>query len=451
MKRIFGQFDMYRDIERPTPEQQQYIEKMFSAVENKVSVIFRKITNSFDQQEDGIWLTRDERNLIRKFLFLQKYRGSNFHRRFHHDDPKSYNENDTELLLNYMRERGYKRTVDVWLDNLKTIMELDMDLENKWIIDLPNRMYPGDARWFITHAQSTYMTICTPSNPSDEFILTDNSYNVFEGPSSFVTDENTGTIREEAYIPLHEFGPISLKLMIVLRSNMFPDPEEDAHPDVKKERDFFRHVIGESAYKESWLSDLPVRRASNNYSQGVGSRLHYINDESWQQKRDHKFFFKFFAIEMKHVHTINRIFLDNGLRCTNMVFGSRESLSQTLEKYLSESWTGEKNIMGDNGDLLFKYLKKLDAISRSLGSQKTMVWREEPIITERDRKEAIVRLIEMERYFPNLISDAYDDDNDDGDGDDKGSSPEALSTTKTEFMQIYAALGASTTGNLFCH
>jgi hypothetical protein len=78
VKRILGQMDMYRDTSKPSPEQ-QHIEQMFSKLEGQASAVFRKITKSFEQKDKGLWLTRDERDLIRKFLFLLKYRGSGFH------------------------------------------------------------------------------------------------------------------------------------------------------------------------------------------------------------------------------------------------------------------------------------------------------------------------------------------------------------------------------------
>ncbi|KFY79776.1 hypothetical protein V498_08900, partial [Pseudogymnoascus sp. VKM F-4517 (FW-2822)] len=57
--------------------------------------------------------------------------------RFYHDNPEGYDANDRELLHDYMAEKGYERPVDVWFHNLKTIMELHMDPEGKWLLDLP--------------------------------------------------------------------------------------------------------------------------------------------------------------------------------------------------------------------------------------------------------------------------------------------------------------------------
>jgi hypothetical protein len=107
----------------------------------------------------------------RKSLFLLKYRGSTFHRRYYHDNAECYEADDWELLREYISEKGFKQPTEGWFDNLKTILELGMDPEGEWIKDLPKRMFSDNATWFITHAQRIYMAICTPSSLSDEFIL----------------------------------------------------------------------------------------------------------------------------------------------------------------------------------------------------------------------------------------------------------------------------------------
>jgi hypothetical protein len=164
---------------------------------------------------------------------------------------------------------------DVWFDNLKTIMELDLDPEGKWVHYLPKRMFVDDDMWFIVHVQMMYMAICTPSSPADEFILTDNSCNIFEGPNCFTTDKKTGRVEPAAHTPLHEFAPISPKLMIILRSSVLPVPEEDPDPNAKEQRDFFRAQALGAHYNwdvKSLLLDLPISKERNNYSQIVDGR-----------------------------------------------------------------------------------------------------------------------------------------------------------------------------------
>jgi Protein of unknown function (DUF4238) len=425
VKRILGQMDMYRDTSKSSLQQQQHIEQMFSKLEGQASAVFRKITKAFERNETELWLDRNERNLIRKFLFLMKYRGSTFHRRFYHEDAEGYNANDRELLHEYMAEKGFKRPVDVWFDNLKTIVELHMDPEGKWIQDLPKNMFLYDAFWFITHVQSMYMAICTPSEPSDEFILTDNSYNVFEGPNCFAADEETGKVEGTYYAPLHEFAPVSPKLMIVLRSFAIPVPEEDANEDVKLERDSFRsEALKPYAWEvKSLLADLPIQKARNNYSEVVNGRLQLINGEDGKKRMDHKFSFTFFPVETEHVNTINGILLDNAYHCSSLVFNSIESFSSTLEWFLTSPCSSGKIVMGTDTDLRLTYLKKLATISQSLGSEKTPVWTEKPTPIVPGLGQFMQTEIEKSRLMGRMIKD--------------GPTP----IPDTEYMQIYKTLG----------
>lgn len=48
-----------------------------------------------------MWLPHDEQDLIRKFLFLLKYRDLGFHKRFYHDDAEDYSANAPLLYYKY--------------------------------------------------------------------------------------------------------------------------------------------------------------------------------------------------------------------------------------------------------------------------------------------------------------------------------------------------------------
>jgi hypothetical protein len=45
----------------------------------------------------------------------------------------------------------------VWHDNIKAIIDVDMDTEGLWSKELPERMYHMDAQWFISHTDFYYM------------------------------------------------------------------------------------------------------------------------------------------------------------------------------------------------------------------------------------------------------------------------------------------------------
>lgn len=409
VRRILGEMNMYQDTSKP-PEHQQHVEVMLSVLERRASEIFRKITKAFEQKEPGLWLTRCERDLIRKFLFLLKYRGMGFRHRFFHQAPEDYTEDDRELLREYMAAHDFKRPLDVWFHNIKTIIELDMDPEGDWVLDLRKRMYPDDAMWFVAHVGFYYMAICTPKNPDDEFILTDNSYNIFEGPNTFAEDIQTGEVGGLSNTPLHEFAPISPKLMIVLRSDCLPNPLEDMDEAVKEYRSFKRFLAVDMMYPfdvKSLLDDLPIEKARNSYTQVVDGRLTLVSGEDGKPRRDHRFCFRFFPVSSNHVHTINSILLDNAAPCTSVVFESQESFARTLEWYLTAPCTIGKILIDTNIDVKVREttLKKLEKVSRDLGSTKETVFIKLPNDLMVDYEGFRLGHLERRREINSLLDD----------------------------------------------
>jgi len=343
------------------------------------------MTMAFEKKEAGVWLTRTERDLLRKFLFMQLYRASGFHKRFCHDSPEDYNENDKVLFREYMAEHGYKRPMDVWLHSIKTIIQLKMDPEKKWMTELHERMYPGDAVWFIGHVQFYYTAICTPSHADQEFILTSNGFGVFEGSNRFVRDYDTGEVGCAGHTPLHYFAPVSPKLMIILRARTFPEVIKHADDEARALWEEQRRLaLGVTIGYDGLLADLPVEMPENNYTTvGTDGRLYGSDGEYWRPRSDHRFCLRLFEIGSEHVNRINAILLDNcwGVDpSTAVVFDSHEAFVKTLEWYLTAPCDIGKVIQGVGADVRESALMKLEALSRSLGSQKTTEWvkRREP-------------------------------------------------------------------------
>ncbi|KAI1109281.1 hypothetical protein F5Y14DRAFT_433123 [Nemania sp. NC0429] len=375
--RIFGQYDMYQDTALPASEQRQ-IETMLGKLENHTSTIFRKIVKAFEAGQPNVWLTRDERNSIRKFLFILKYRGMTFHQRFYYDNADEYVANDKSRLQTYMEANNFKRPVDVWFHGLKTIMNLKMDKEN-WKQELVENMYRDDAMWFLMHSEMMYMAICTPSEPGAEFILTGNSYNVFEGPNTFSQNPVTGKFEETGWTNFHEFAPVSPKLMIVLRSNLLPIPEEDSDPEIRAWREGQLKEAVDNWYgasQQSALADLPINKARNNYSQVINGRVQQLPGEDGTPLKTHKFCFSFFPVGTEHVNKINHIFFDNAHSCANIIFGSQESFLQTLEWYMTSPSKLVQALASDSGEARHKLLVNLTALMKSLGSTKEPAWTE---------------------------------------------------------------------------
>ena len=452
VKRILGQMNMYEDDDanaasiraNDASKQQKRVEEMLSKLEDQAARVFRKITKAYEdhqrEQREGngpskvgvVCLTRGERNLIRKFLFLLKYRGSTFHRRFYHQTPHDYNANDSKTLREYMARKGYTRPIDVWLDNIKAIIELDMDVEGKWKTELCRRMYPDDAMWFFAHTEMFYMAICTPSDPDREFILTDSSYNIFEGPNTCARNEDTGCLEGSAWTELHMFAPVSPKLMIVLRSFTFPQSIEDAIEAVRQDRERLRRQVLDKVFGgevKGLLHDLPVAKAQNSYSRIVNGRSVPLDGYDGTRKEEHKFYFSLFPISTRHVNIINGVLLENCDHCTSVVFLTKSIFAKTLEWFLETDSIGKVVAGAPGSDSRAESLRKMGIVSRALGSTGTTVTSElDPPTSVADARHQYLRSEEAlgRQWFQKVVIEGEEDP-----------------MMKMEFMRLYVKLGTS--------
>ena len=375
VSRTFGLKDMYRDFAEAS--NQHYLEEQLSRLESSAGRIISKILKAFEAGETEVWLTRRERDTLRKFIFIMKYRGSGFHRRFYHQDAEGYSANDRDEMLKYMQEKGFKKPIDVWFDNIKGMLELEMDLEYKWIGRLRDRIYPDDAMWFLANTQMNYLAFCTASNKDDEFLLTENLYNIYEGPSSYATNPDTGENTLKAYTEYHTFSIISPKLVMVLRSVILPVPEEDSDESTKEWRSSrYNDTImqhNDPLTAGSKLLDLPIAKARNSYTIFKEGRLVLKEGEDGSLRAYHKFCFRFFPISTDHVNKINSIMLEESRSISTITFKSQLGARKALEYYLGmpRNHPGLYNhkLFGDvPGDLRRLFIKKLEQALEKLGS-----------------------------------------------------------------------------------
>ncbi|KAH0538534.1 hypothetical protein FGG08_004867 [Glutinoglossum americanum] len=371
VSKTFGLTDMYRDFAHDS--NQHHIEEQLSRLECRAGEIVSKIRKAFDAGQTEIWLIRADRNILRKFIFIMKYRAPGFHRRFYHQNVEDYNSDDKERLQRYMREKGFQKPIDVWFDNIKAMLELKMDTRLEWMHALRKRIYPDDAEWFINNTQSFYLALCTPNCQDDEFLLTQNAYSIHEGPVSLSEDPNTGKMTTRAYTEFHIFAPISAKLIIVLRSFLLPSLLEDANEGVREWRqtmldmNTIQHNQPEKA--TSLLEDLPVAKALNSYSTIVDGRRVLLSGETDTPQSNHKFCFRFFPVSTEHVNRINTIMLEESHSISMLVFKSTCGARRALESYLGmPCYRSLKAVSGNADDPRLVCLKKLEQAARQLGS-----------------------------------------------------------------------------------
>ncbi|KAG6059448.1 hypothetical protein E4U17_006276 [Claviceps sp. LM77 group G4] len=393
---VFGRLSMDRKASISNKEQTR-IEHKFNRLESDAGAIFRRMLTALTANRRGLWLTREERNQIRKFLFVMKYRGPTSFGRYCHETMETYNAEDKEQLVMYMREKSFSRPIDVWMDNLEKLIDVKMDAEMEWLVKLPTRMYPPDAYWAITHIH------------------------IAEGPHEALMDATSGKRAVQKWTSLHEFGPISPRLLIVLRSALFPCPQEDgADANAKETRELLQSyqeaMLG--PLSETLLADLPVSKASNNYSKVVDGVLRAIPGAAGAPSRGHSFFFNFFPLENAHVDRINGVFLDNASSCNSLVFHTEAAFRRSLEWYMDDCEYFPKGVAStitaaSSAPLDLRQracLRKLGGLLTQLGSEKRFFQEDvlPTVSTQADERRSLLEALRQDlpsllRYVPDIL------------------------------------------------
>lgn len=360
VRRVCGVENMYVDTTKPAKEQGK-LEKKFGVLENRASCVYRKIIKAYEEGKSTIWLKRSEKDILRKFIFLLTYRGEQYHRKYNLTSLQEYDDGDKELLQEYMTKHGFTRPIDVWLQSLETIIDFDMDAQGAWRETIFESIYSPIADFFVSHICGMYMAICTPTNPDEEFVLTDNCYNVTEGPTTSHFDETSGKYITKSP-RFHMFAPISPRLMLVLRNEFLPEPNEDANPEVRARRAVGRHLMIDAIYgsgTNSMMEDLPVTKATNNYTHFENGML--MPNAGWNRRfgMNDEFCFKFTKISTSHFQKINGLLIDHAFHGSRVVFNRKDAFIDLVEWYLTEPCEVGKNLVGEHAATQAAYIEGL--------------------------------------------------------------------------------------------
>ena len=371
----FGIVDMYREFDEADRDQHK-LEKELSVLESAAGEIIARVKKTYEAGKEEVQLIRKDKDILRRFLYIMMYRNSSFAKRFE-KSREDYDANDREHMLAYIDEKGFKHPRDVWFANIRAF--LDVELKEDWIAateELSQRAYPMDARWFFTHVNMFFVAFCTPKEVEDEFLLTQNVYGIYEGPTS-----------AGPWTDYHRFAPVSPKLMIVLRSLLLPHAGADEGKEIREMHlEMSKSMHPDPDKAGSWLEDIPITKCRNNYSKVVDGKVEFLPTKMSRDK--HVFCFRFFPLDHEHVQKINMICLENACDTLAIVYKSPESLRTALEFYLPDKTPGFKLIGGswldDNLHRIFKeddfltrartedkllpYLQLLHKIARQLGS-----------------------------------------------------------------------------------
>lgn len=267
--------DMYRDP--GFDENPNHLERKLGDLEGQASNILHRACDAFSQNST-LKLRRYEKDTLRKFLFLMKYRNTGFFHRYNHDRVETYSAGDRDIMEGYMRVKGFTKPRDVWFDNLRGLLDLEMDAERLWIQKIQAQVYPDDAKLFILHVEGNFLAFCKPGACEEEFLLTENSYCVFEGPSNPTLNLLSGDVAPGIYTEYHNFAPISQRLIIVLQSVFLRPLAGDGVPQQLQTlwKDIGSAMRASHLYPDSAgsiLQDIPIQKCGVSYMSTKDSNL----------------------------------------------------------------------------------------------------------------------------------------------------------------------------------
>ncbi|KAK5711952.1 hypothetical protein LTR17_018160 [Elasticomyces elasticus] len=361
--RQYGLTDMYREY---GAAREHGLEEKLARLEQKVGEIYAKARTAFDVPGSTLTLSRTEKNDLRKFLFLMKYRGDHMYSRFQCDKIEDYCADDKEKMRSYMDTKGFTTPRDVWLANLRAFLDVELDHQGKWARTIQQQAYRDDALLFVLHVGQSFMAFCKPATPDDEFLLTENVYCVHEGPSTQLVEVSTGERIRGSWTEWHNFAPVSASLLIVLRSNYLPGGVREA--DTELVESVYRALLQQHpdpAAATSMLQDLPVEKCSNSYSVVQTGQV-VINEGVVGHSQDDRFVFRCFELGSKHVNIINGLALEHGAETASIVYKTSSAAAKALQVYLEDSTPGLKIVERPDSPML-EYLMTLDKVLRGLG------------------------------------------------------------------------------------
>ncbi|GKZ34328.1 hypothetical protein AbraIFM66950_004558 [Aspergillus brasiliensis] len=356
----FALVDMYRDP--GFNENPYHLEDKLAKLEGRASEIISKACRAF-ARASTLSLKRIEVDTLRKFLFLMKYRNGGMFDRYNHDDAQNYQADDRARMLVYMHNKGFTKPRDVWFNNLRHMLDVELDAGKKWRETLRNQIYPDDAAMFELHLLHSFMAFCEPETPGEEeFLLTENAFGIFEGPCSTTVNPLSGNPEISAYTEFHNFAPIAPRLIIILRSFLLPFPGDEGIAQglraelLEAQRAAHRHP----EMAGSILADLHIRPCETRYHSPV------IDSPAAFHQND-QFHFQCFRLSSAHVATINNLFLEEAYPTGSIVYHSPVSLRASLERYFRETDPGLKHFLDVRNDQRRLYFDALRKILMDMG------------------------------------------------------------------------------------
>jgi hypothetical protein len=296
-----------------------YVEKQLSKLENKAADIINKILNN---KLSEIILKRNELYDLKKFLFIMSFRSNN--RRNQYINNK-FDIMTSVSIKSFMEKHYFDTPEEVWLNDIKNILDTDYDK----IVDSSKedlkKIYEGNFDDYLSSMlfseedskispnirndifiEATMFICIWKTNDDSEFVVSDNSFGLFEGDIPGVY--------------YHTFYVLSPNTILVLSNKCY-------HKDGE--------ILGmlntyyNNGFRKSWfdisLHDTPIVKYKNNKFIYENHRIKYRDSRS--HDNDDEFTYKIRTISKDTVNLINSIILNH----------TEDLITFKSEKYLYKS------------------------------------------------------------------------------------------------------------------
>ncbi|CAG8808964.1 23987_t:CDS:2, partial [Dentiscutata erythropus] len=300
-------------------EKVMHVENELSFLERKASKIIRNILEK-SQNESQIVLLRKDLNNLRKFLFIMGYRKPHRCSQF----TKEKFDYPTWLKLKeFMNQCNLRNAREVWLQNIIQILKTPHKevKDNPLIFEIDRDDY--QQRMF------DYFLVIWQAGESDEFLMTNNGFGIFEGVSEELTK---GLPFQFAY---HFFYVISPKLVLVLCHSSFRQGSEEFQKYFLQEKMGFSHSIFENVPHPTATPNYVSQKFSPQCTHSSGMQFDIaMNSIGLRRRNNVTFTFPFVKITSSAVHLVNSILLNETHEQDLIVsFISPSSLYKTIVKY----------------------------------------------------------------------------------------------------------------------
>ncbi|KAF8451461.1 hypothetical protein BDZ91DRAFT_802688 [Kalaharituber pfeilii] len=325
----YGNPSMYLDA---SASNKQHIEVALSKLERIASNIITRIKEALAKGDAMVTMTRTERNNLRKFLFVMRYRTQLIWGKYNRP-LEQYDMADRSHVLKYMRRKGFTKPLEVWLHTLKTILDTHLDANKTWIQKIREECFEHDAAWFVFNMEESFMALCTPKSDDDEFILSECAFSIHEGPTeapmaAYTKSDPSGMLdplefgrsRSSKYTEFHKLAPLAPNLLVVLRSNHL----RGENKWMLKERAKFPGQ--EQWARKSIFDHLDLKPAMPSYGQ--------VTPAEFKPKDDDKFTFKLHKLGHRDVRLFNSVILEEAKQ--GLTWRRDEAMVRTLREYLED-------------------------------------------------------------------------------------------------------------------